>query len=361
MGIDRMALGRRAFLASLAATGLARAGWAAAGSPSFLSAAKLPAGDYAILGLTARGEEIFRVALPGRGHAGAAHPTRPLAVAFARRPGVFARVIDCVNGTVLAELAPPTGRQFNGHGAFSMDGNTLYTSEVVADGSQGRIGVWEVATWRRINEFASQGIGPHEVLRLPNSDTLVVANGGIQTDPLDRTPLNIDDMHPNLTYLAPDGAVLDQLELPDLAQNSIRHLSVRADGLIAFSMQWEGDPYEAVPLLGLHRIGGTVQLCDPALGEEYAMKGYAGSVAFSASGERVAISSPKGGRVQIHDAQTGSPTQSVAIADVCGLGSAAGGGFIGTDGFGGVSLISENGVEKGEAMPVSYDNHLISL
>lgn len=56
-----MALGRRAFLASLAATGLARAGWAAAGSPSFLAAAKLPAGDYAILGLGARGDEIFRV------------------------------------------------------------------------------------------------------------------------------------------------------------------------------------------------------------------------------------------------------------------------------------------------------------
>lgn len=356
-----MALGRRAFLASMAATGLARAGWAAAGSPSFLAAAKLPAGDYAILGLGTRGDEIFRVALPGRGHAGAAHPTRPLAVAFARRPGVFARVIDCVNGAVLAELEPPTGRQFNGHGVFSSDGATLYTSEVVAEGSAGRIGVWDVATWRRITEFSSQGIGPHEILRLPGRDTLVVANGGIQTDPLDRTPLNLGDMRPNLTYLAPDGSVLDQVELPDLALNSIRHLAVRADGAIGFAMQWQGDPFEAVPLLGLHRIGGAVQLCDPAPGEEFAMQGYAGSVAFCASGLLVAISSPKGGRVQIYDAQTGAPIRSVGIPDVCGLGAALGDGFTATDGFGGVYLISAAGLEAGEKSAVSFDNHLISL
>lgn len=356
-----MAIGRRAFLASLAATGLARAGWAAAGSPAFLAAAKLPAGDFAILGLSGRGAEIFRVALPGRGHAGAAHPTRPLAVAFARRPGIFARVIDCVDGAVVAELTPPSGRQFNGHGVFSSDGTRLYTSEVVADGSAGQIGVWDVSNWRRISEFSTQGIGPHEILRMPGREDLVVANGGIQTDPMDRTPLNLDQMRPNLTYLSPEGAVLDQVELGDLAQNSIRHLAVRKDGLIGFAMQWQGDPYEAVPLLGLHRMGGAAQLCDPLLGEELAMKGYAGSCAFSASGARVAISSPKGGRVQIYDGDTGGAIRSVAISDVCGLGPAAEDGFTATDGFGGVRLITPDGVEIGARTPVSFDNHLVSL
>ena len=361
-----MILRRRTFLASLAAaTSLAQSGWAAAGSPAFLAAARLPAGDYAVLGLTGQGEEIFRLALPARGHAGAAHPTQPIAVAFARRPGVFGLVIDCVHGAVIAQLEPPAGRQFNGHGAFSADGTRLYTSEVVAEGSEGRIGVWEVSTWRRIAEFASHGIGPHEILRLPDREDLVIANGGIQTDPSDRTPLNLETMRPNLTYLSAAGEVLDQVELPDLAQNSIRHLSVRGDGLVGFAMQWQGYPFEAVPLLGLHRLGQAPQLCEPLLGEELAMKGYAGSCAFSASGEQVAISSPKGGRVQIY-AASGEAVSSAALADVCGLGPAEGGGFTVTDGFGGIALIQAEGagrarVTEGTKNAVAFDNHLIAL
>jgi hypothetical protein len=324
------------------------------------------------LGLTALGEEIFRLGLPSRGHAGAAHPSLPVAVAFARRPGVFGLVIDCVHGKVIARLEPPTGRQFNGHGAFSSDGARLFTSEVIADGSIGQIGVWDTKTWKRINQFASHGIGPHEILRLPGTETLIVAIGGIETDPSDRTPLNIDRMRPNLTYLSDAGEVLDQVELPDLAQNSIRHLSVRADGLVAFAMQWEGDAFEPVPLLGLHRMGATAQLCEPALGEEFSMKGYAGSCAFSASGARVAITSPKGGRVQIYTAD-GKPLASVAVADVCGLGPDRGAdqigasdGFIATDGFGGASRITVT--DEGQARAggevtsqVAFDNHLISL
>ncbi len=110
---------RRTFLASLAAaTSLAQSGWAAAGSPAFLAAARLPAGDYAVLGLTGQGEEIFRLALPARGHAGAAHPNQPIAVAFARRPGVFGLVIDCVHGAVIAQLEPQRGGSSTGMGRF---------------------------------------------------------------------------------------------------------------------------------------------------------------------------------------------------------------------------------------------------
>ena len=36
--------------------------------------------------------------------------------------------------------------------------------------------------------------------------TLVIANGGIQTDPGDRRKLNIETMQPNLCYLSPEGS-----------------------------------------------------------------------------------------------------------------------------------------------------------
>lgn len=353
---------RRAFLASLAAaTAVPRLSWADAGSPAYLAAAQEPSGAHALYGLSATGARLFSQPMPARGHAATAHPTRPEAVAFARRPGTFALVIDCVTGATTARLTPPEGRQFNGHGAYSLDGAVLYTSEVVAEGSAGRIGIWDAARgYRRVGEFASNGIGPHEIRRLPGSDDLVIANGGIETDPSDRTPLNLDRMRPNLSYLSPEGSVLEVVELPEMAQNSIRHLALKSDGLVAFAMQWQGDLAEPMPLLGLHRRGGAVVLAEPKDSEMFAMKGYAGSVAFAPGGGEVAITSPRGGRIEAYSVE-GAPLWSVARADVCGLGPCAAGGFVATDGQGAVMRVQAGVLEPLGTAPLAWDNHLVAL
>lgn len=355
---------RRYFLASLAATAaLPRLGWADAGGPAFLAAAQDADGARALYGLSDRGEALFRIPLPARGHAATAHPTRPEAVAFARRPGTFALVIDCISGVVLARLTPPEGRQFNGHGTYSLDGAVLYTSEVVAEGSAGRIGLWDARRgYARLGEFASNGIGPHDVKRLPGSDLLVVANGGIETDPADRTPLNLDTMRPNLSYLSPEGQVQEVVELaPDLAQNSIRHLALRSDGLVAFAMQWQGDAALAVPLLGLHRRGAAVRLCPPPEAEALAMRGYAGSIAFDGAGQQVAITSPRGGRIEVYEA-TGGFVRALARADVCGVGPAPGtAGFIVTDGQGLIARVGAEGLRPLTRAACAWDNHLIPV
>ncbi|MBD3786877.1 MAG: DUF1513 domain-containing protein [Sphingomonadales bacterium] len=353
---------RRTFLTSLAAAAATpRLSWADAGSPAYLAAARRPGGDYALFGLDAAGAPLFSQPMPARGHAATSHPTRPEAVAFARRPGTFALVLDCARGVVTARLTPPEGRQFNGHGAFSQDGSVLYTSEVVAEGSAGRIGLWDAARgYARIGEFASGGIGPHEIRRLPMSDDLVIANGGIETDPSDRTPLNLDRMRPNLSYMTPEGVITEVIELPDLARNSIRHLALRPDGLVAFAMQWQGDPAEPVPLLGLHRRGAAPVLAEPKDEEMFAMQGYAGSVAFAPGGAEVAITSPKGGRLQVFSA-TGAPLWSVARADVCGLGPCPAGGFVVTDGVGLVARADQGVLSPMASSNVSWDNHLIAL
>lgn len=349
---------RRAFLAGLACATIPRLGWADAGSPAYLAAGKRGEDAYVLHGLSGGGESLFQIDLPARGHAAAAHPDRPEAVAFARRPGTYALVINCVTGAVTARLTPPQGRQFNGHGAFSPDGSLLMTSEVVAEGSSGRVGLWDGKTYARLGEWDSHGIGPHELRRLPDG-RIVVANGGIQTDPGDRSKLNIDSMRPNLVLLSAEGALLDRAELPEgLHQNSIRHLALAGEA-IAFAMQWEGDPAEPVAQLGLWRPGTTPVLCPPAEVDALAMKGYAGSVA--ASGGEIALTSPKGGVVMLHDA-AGAPVGRLARADVCGLAPAAGGGFVATDGQGGVwscgagagmALLARHGVQ--------WDNHLVAL
>jgi hypothetical protein len=270
-------------------------------------------------------------------------------------------VLDCARGTVLARLEPPQGQQFNGHGLYALDGAVLLTSEQRADNSEGRIGIWDVdAGYRRIGDRPSGGIGPHDMRLMPDGAQVVVANGGIATDPTDRTKLNVETMRPNLSYHDMSGALLDQVELEDdLHRNSIRHLAVRHDGLVGFAMQWEGETGEAMPLLGLHRRGQVPMLAEAPLADELAMRGYAGSIAFSGDGTEIAITSPRGGRMHRFSAN-GDFLGAVSRADVCGLAPREN-GFIASDGFGVLIGIEGDTISPLSRAACAWDNHLVRL
>lgn len=352
---------RRRFLIGLAAAGAApRVGWADIGNPAYLAAAG-EGGGHALYGLSRDGNATFRLPLPARGHAGAGHPVRAEAVAFARRPGRFALVLDCAAGAVRHQLTPPEGRQFNGHGVFAEGGALLCTSEQARDTSEGFIGLWDVtADYRRIGELPSGGIGPHDLRLMPDGLTLVVANGGIATDPTDRTKLNIPAMRPNLSYLTLSGQQVDMVELdPDLHRNSIRHLSVRPDGLVGFAMQWEGDAGAAAPLLGLHRRGEAPVLAGAPLVDEIAMQGYAGSVAFGGDGSEIAITSPRGGRLHRFD-RNGRFLGALSRADVCGL-APRDDGYLASDGLGGLIAVGRDGPVALSRHGCAWDNHIVTL
>lgn len=342
-------------------------GWAAAGAPTHLSAARRSDGAFALYGLDHGGSTLFEIPLPGRGHAAATHPSAPLAVAFARRPGDFALVVDCAEGTEVARLTAPSGRRFYGHGAFDPTGARLFTTENAYEQGAGRVGVWDVAAgFRRVDEWPSLGVGPHELVIDPDRGRILVANGGIRTHPASgRAKLNLPEMRPALAALdlstgAPLGATAAP---PAYRMNSLRHLAVRSDGLAAAAAQWEGDPALAPPLLALHAPGAPALrflAADPP--EQQRLNGYAGSVAFSRSGEFVAFTAPRGGRVHIFDAETGGLAARHAIADVCGLAAADIADFIATDGYGGVWAIDADGPSRRMAgHAVAWDNHLTRL
>ncbi|MGS4944124.1 DUF1513 domain-containing protein [Meridianimarinicoccus sp. RP-17] len=353
---------RRGFIASLLAAGAApRLGWAAAGNPSYLAAARDTGGQHALYGLDRAGGLRFRVPLPARGHAGAGHPQLAEAVAFARRPGRFALVIDCATGIVRHKLTPPPGRHFNGHGVFAQDGALLLTAEQASADSAGIIGLWDVAAgYVRAGEWATGGVGPHDIRLMPGGAALAVANGGIATDPEDRTKLNIATMRPNLAYLDLAGRAQEIVELDtDLHRNSIRHLAVRGDGLVGFAMQWEGEPGAAPPLLGLHRRGAAPVLAEAPLADEIAMQGYAGSIAFAGAGDDIAITSPRGGRLHRFDA-TGAFRGAVSRSDICGL-APLGDGYLASDGLGGLLAIGPDGARPLARHGCAWDNHIVAL
>jgi hypothetical protein len=350
---------RRAFLSGiLASSVLPLSGWAQAGSPSFLSAAQHRDGHYLLCGLSDQGEVLFEIPLPDRGHAAAAHPSKPHAVAFARRPGRFAIVIDCSKGTPIAELVAPQGRHFYGHGTYNADGTLLFTTENDYEAARGIVGVWDVtAGYQRVNEFSSGGIGPHDIQLIPEGETMVVANGGIETHPsTGRAKLNISEMAPNLTYLNLDGAVIEQACMDaKLSRNSIRHLSVAKDGLIAMGMQWQGDIHEDVPLVATHRMGEDIRPMQMKAGLSTLMEGYVGSVAVSEDGQNIAATSPRGGILVSFDNGNQSGVQE--FEDVSGVASnvqtmmmTSGSGVIRTQ----TGVLSHHS-------DLRWDNHLVSI
>ncbi|MGB3556232.1 MAG: DUF1513 domain-containing protein, partial [Jannaschia sp.] len=285
----------------------------------------------------------------GRGHAAAAHPTAPLAVAFARRPGAFALVIDCAEGRETHRLQAPEGRHFYGHGVFLDGGRLLVTTENDIASGAGRLGIWDLEDgFIRLDEVPSGGIGPHEVVRLPG-DILAVANGGIRTHPATgRDKLNLETMRPNLAYLQ-DGALIDMVE-PAQHHLSIRHLAARTDGTVAMAIQWQGDPDADVPLLAIHRRGAAMEMRGADLARD--MRGYAGSVAWSGSGNTVAITGPRGGLAAIWE---GGDLRLLRRPDICGVAPTAE-GLAFTDGLGGV--LTDLGTRR---HMVAWDNHLVPL
>jgi hypothetical protein len=340
-------------------------GWAAAGAPHYLAAAGLKDGSDCLVGRTGVGEECFRLPLPDRGHAAAAHPKRPEAVAFARRPGTFALVIDCAEGREVAQLHSPEGRHFYGHGAFTADGGLLFTTENAIEEGTGRLGIWDARDgYRRVGEVVTGGTGPHEVRLMPDGKRLAVANGGIETDPTSGpAELNLATMRSNLAYVdAGTGELVDVLELEaPLRLNSIRHIAAGRDGTLAVAMQWQGSELEHPPLLALHRPGASALELVPAPPEVQRLaRNYAGSVAVSDDGRLAAFTAPRGGIMLVFDIAGAAEVQVVPSTDICGVAAGAS-GFACSTGEG--LFLRHAGEDAGTVRldGLAFDNHLVRI
>lgn len=90
------------------------------------------------------------------------------------------------------------------------------------------------------------------------------------------------------------------------------------------------------------------------------MQNYAGSVALCRASGLVAISSPRGGLVQMFDTATGAYAGSYASADVCGLASTPE-GFLTTAGTGQISGLQGRAEDWSRAHALQWDNHLVPI
>ncbi|MEZ5933654.1 MAG: DUF1513 domain-containing protein [Alphaproteobacteria bacterium] len=335
--------------------------------PLYVACHADPEGRHFVAGFQTDGQLRFDLALPDRGHAMAFRERAAEVVVFARRPGRFAVVIDYEEGVALRRIDAPEGRHFYGHGAFSPDGRTLFATENDYASGDGMVGIYDATDgYRRIGEHRSHGIGPHELVLMPDGRTLAVANGGIRTHPdHDRAKLNLDTMTPSLVFTdLADGGLQGELRLPEpLHQLSIRHLALLADGRIAIAMQYEGGKRDRVPLVAIADGRGIATLSAPEPVQRR-MRHYGGSVAVDPSGRMIAVSAPRGGLVTFWDGVERRYVGAADLEDGCGV--APGGQadrFLLTSGGGDVV---EADARSGETIALrpqrldqaSFDNHL---
>ena len=356
---------RRHFLAGAGAAfalSLAPAGAEALERPDALfgAACRMPGGGYGAAIFDEAGAIISKIALPDRGHDVAFDPISGKAVAFARRPKIFAVVFDPKTGETTRTLTSPEGRHFFGHGFFSPDGALMYATENEYDAARGLIGVYDVAAgYVRIGEFDTHGMDTHEALLMPDGETIVVANGGIETHPdYGRQKLNLPTMQPSLVFIdRRSGDLISTHELPhELHQLSIRHLAIDAERRVWFGCQYEGPSSDAPQLLGAVAPGKDLVLTELPRGELAALSNYVGSVAASRDGKRVAISSPVGNTMLVLDAATGRVASRHTVKDGCGL-APDGSGFLASTGDGAVGVLGGDS----RTAAVQWDNHILAI
>lgn len=366
-------LRRRALLEGSCAALLASTGCEVepfVGGAPFASAQGSVDGAYELVVADASG---VRARFPSevRGHGLAVHPAAPWRVVmFARRPHRVGIIADVRTGAVSGRFEAPTGRHHSGHGCFSADASVLYVVESDVVSGRGYLAVLDSDTLERIAEFDTYGLGPHEVVLMPDGATLAVANGGLVTEPGERDPINLDTMQSSLVYLdASNGERLGQHTVAE-EKASLRHLAVADDGTVAVAMQVQRGALvdtEPRPLVAIQRPGEALRALEDGRELGTVMEDYAGAIAIDGVSRVAAVTSPRGNVVAFWDLDSGALRGAQAFADVCGVAlSADGASFVLTGSGGQVRHTDSVTLEelpdaRSRLGDVLWDNHLVAL
>lgn len=325
---------------------------------------------FGIAAFDAAGRMRYELPLPSRGHGFARRTGRREAAAFSRRPGDLITIFNAYDGTIVRQIPAAEDRNFCGHGAYSADGRLLYATEVVGSTGEGVLGVYTADDdYRRVAEWPTGGLDPHEVLLMPDGRLLAIANGGIlMRADMPRLKLNIPDMAPSLVYLdSRYGRIVAQIRPPsELRQLSIRHLAIDRRGHVAIAMQYEGPQDDRIPLVALHDGKKTERAALRFLvlpeRERSALRQYCGSATTDCSGRYLAVTSPRGNLALVLDVEAERLVASVALRDICGVApDESETAFVLSSGFGSIHRLP--GL-AGEASSISlsprrWDNHMI--
>lgn len=368
-----MQINRRAFLglsaAAVAATAMAAtalSGWTLSNSgaePLLLSARNNSAGEHFAVGYRLDGHQAFATRVGERCHDVIGHPFLPMALFVGRRPSTESYLIDTRDGRLLHTLRSAEQRHFYGHSVFHKDGEWLYATENdTSEPGRGVLGVYRLQgqQLQRRHELSTHGIGPHQLLWLPDGETLAVANGGIRTEADSRVEMNLGSMQSSLVLLRRDGSLVSKEQLPE-QMNSVRHMAVASDGTVVTGQQYMGELSDNVALLAIKRPGQAFQHFPVAEAQRQLMSQYTASVAIHSELRLLALTAPRGNRVFIWDLDSTELRLDAHMPDCAGV-AAVSQGFVVSSGVGRCRLYdcrSARIASQPLQLPAGlWDNHL---
>ena len=157
-----------------------------------------------------------------------------------------------------------------------------------------------------------------------------------------------------------DGKLVGQLRLEaGLHQLSIRHMAIDARGRVWFGCQFKGAPSHSPQLVGYASMDGVIELIALPAETLVDLRNYVGSVAASADGKTIAVSSPEGNLLVTIDVEARRPRLVETLRSGCGL-AADGAGFVASSGLG--ALIGLDGAAReARDFDFQFDNHLLRV
>jgi hypothetical protein len=248
-----------------------------------------------------------KLEVPTRAHALLPLPEGSV-LAVARRPGDWLVRWHPGSRKKSEWLWIEPSRAFNGHVIASPDGQRIYTTETNLETGAALVGVRDVRSLEKIEEWPTHGIDAHELAWDPSVSsqikqgrahatmpTLIVANGGVPTSPeTGRIKRDLDTMASSLVRLCGhSGELLGQWHLTDPLL-SLRHLAwLPQTSLLGIALQSEHNDLsakQAAPVLALFD-GQSLRTFDAPSEIAALSRGYGGSMA--ATGRGWAVSCPR--------------------------------------------------------------------
>ncbi len=347
---------------------------------AYISAAKNATGQFSIHTFNDLGQIVQSFDVPQRGHSFATKrlentKSNDVVLAIGRRPANYFFALNFSgHGNSLHTVKAQKNRRFYGHAAFHTSNELAYLTENNLTTGQGVIGIYDIKQqFKRIGEFSSHGVGPHDIIFDAKRQCLVVANGGIHTHPSSgRKKLNLPSMRSSLSFInASTGELMNDQYLPEsFRYNSIRHLTLDKQGNVYVSLQNQKKGSQQALLAIYHYQRDTLTVCDIPAEIQSQLNRYVGDITLDSSESIFAATSPRGNKVLIYNTQ-GVFLASYSLEDVCGVSKTEiANEFMLTTGKGTILKLRYNSsnsscinIEKRKYFykGLAWDNHLIKL
>lgn len=236
---------------------------------------------------------ISDFSVPDEVHLATSFPNNKHILVCSRKPNASLLKYD-LKGNKVAELKPLPNQHFEGHAIFSLDEKFIYTTASDFEAGKGKLLKLNSHDLSLVEQFDSQGIGPHELV-WQSATHIAIANTGVLTHPASgRKILNKDNIQSNIVLFNSQTHSVDHnWQVPQLGL-SARHLDRMDDGSLVIGCQYKKQDQRPPCIAFANKAKGLVFADTENESLHWNMLGYSASIKAIPNSKQALISNPRG-------------------------------------------------------------------